>query len=392
MKLYDNLNFLASCKESKWNTSLIEVVRENENILSTLRIEYKNILAEIFDNREAEKLRLDYCWLISKRGPYWWMKRYGISFNEAVDKISENQNIISLESFQERYGSRDGWHRYRRYIRRRLRTLSQWDEEYRKLVNSLKSHPNTNLSPKPNSDRTVYDTSSKESFMRKFGAVEGLRKYREKTKNCTNNLENFQRIYGEDEGRRRWKKRTENWLTTLNNKTDEEKELINLKRSHSVEGIMARGHSFEEAMDIYNDLVDRLSSVSTNSQILFEKIADIIGDDGIYYHNLNYEKNFGNKRVDFYDTKSNIVVEYLGDLYHANPKTYEADDIIKTHFFVKKAKDIWQEDRTRELILENKFGLQIYNIWENIFLKDQDLIAQQIAQFIVEKRKEKNVA
>lgn len=239
LKLYNNLDFLASCKESYWNEEYVREVRENEFILPTLRIEYKNILANIFDEELSELLRIDYCRLISKRGYFYWMKR-GLTFEESCLKISEIQNTISLTSFQVRYGSREGWYRYRHYVRKRLWTISQWSEEYKKEVNNKKKpkNPSFGIYVSEDDDYSFRDSSSKEYFMRKFGAVEGLKRYREKVEKCSGTLENFQRIYGEEEGFIRWKQKTENWLDILNSKTSEEKEFIDLKKSHSIEGIM----------------------------------------------------------------------------------------------------------------------------------------------------------
>lgn len=145
-------------------------------------------------------------------------------------------------------------------------------------------------------------------------------------------------------------------------------------------------------MVIYHKLLKNQSTISKSSQRLFDKICEIIGADDIYYHKINHEKGFGNKRVDFYDERTNIVIEYLGDLYHANQNRYDASDIIETQFFTKTARQIWDEEQDRKNFLEQKYNLKIYYVWESEFLKDEDLTTQLITDFILKEREKKNVA
>jgi len=50
-----------------------------------------------------------------------------------------------------------------------------------------------------------------------------------------------------------------------------------------------------------------------------------------------------------YDFKfSNIILELNGDYFHANPKFYKEDDIIRIRKVDYTAKDIWQSDNKKE--------------------------------------------
>jgi hypothetical protein len=62
-----------------------------------------------------------------------------------------------------------------------------------------------------------------------FSEEEANKKIKERQ--STGSLKNFKKRYGEIEGEKKWKERQIKWQKTLNNKTAEEKEIINKKKS-----------------------------------------------------------------------------------------------------------------------------------------------------------------
>lgn len=64
---------------------------------------------------------------------------------------------------------------------------------------------------------------------------------------------------------------------------------------------------------------------------------------------------------DFILTDTKIIIEVFGDFWHANPKNYDADDLV---FSTKCAKDIWEKDYIKKQALENA-GYQVYIIWQD---------------------------
>ena len=91
------------------------------------------------------------------------------------------------------------------------------------------------------------------------------------------------------------------------------------------------------------------------------EIADILEDLGI-----KYIRQFspGKYRFDFFLPDCNLVLEYNGSYWHADPSIYKPDDYI-----VKKGKmasEIWEYDKEKIKYIEEK-GFLIRIIWENIF-------------------------
>ncbi len=142
--------------------------------------------------------------------------------------------------------------------------------------------------------------------------------------------------------------RIKKWLTTLAKKSDEEKTLINLKKRHSPEGYMAaRNITLEEATLLSIEYFSKRNCYSNVSQEMFWQLYEklpISTRQKVYFFKLNFEKQFNGKCVDFYDAESNSIIEFQGDYWHAFPKKYKKDDIVRGN---KTAEQIWKEDAAR---------------------------------------------
>lgn len=178
--------------------------------------------------------------------------------------------------------------------------------------------------------------------------------------------------------------RIKNWLKTLNSKPESERELINLKKGHSPESYMAaRGIEYDEALQLSISYYKKRNVYSAISQKLFWDICDIIGEDGLYFYTLNYEKQIGRKCIDFFDSKSNIAIEFLGDYWHANPKFYKSTDLV----YNKRASDIWKYDNDRKRLIEDAMpNINIIEIWESDYLKTPGNIVLNLVNIINETR------
>ena len=109
---------------------------------------------------------------------------------------------------------------------------------------------------------------------------------------------------------------------------------------------------------------------------------------------FNYAKNKGEIKIrrsdkkgiwllDFTDVDKKKVIEYNGDLYHANPKLYEKNDT--PHPFRKnlKAVDIWNKDTQKYEDIKN-YGYNILIIWDSEYKKNKDEIVQKCINFLNE--------
>ena len=80
-----------------------------------------------------------------------------------------------------------------------------------------------------------------------------------------------------------------------------------------------------------------------------------------------------------------LIIEFNGDYWHANPKFYKADDIIKyPGNKLIKAKEIWERDKVREQILKFN-GYKLITVWEDDYRKDPDLVLNYCLEQIEER-------
>ncbi len=84
-----------------------------------------------------------------------------------------------------------------------------------------------------------------------------------------------------------------------------------------------------------------------------------------------------------YDIKhGNNIIEFNGDYWHANPKIYKEDSIIRG----KKAVDIWYKDMLK-LKTATDLGFQTLVVWESEFKTNKEEIIKEVAQWILNERK-----
>ena len=125
------------------------------------------------------------------------------------------------------------------------------------------------------------------------------------------------------------------------------------------------------------------------SQELFKIINERI-QGNFKYATLNGEfslprKNGGVWIYDFVDLDKKKIIEYNGDMYHANPNTCNENDT--PHPFRKNllSIDIWNKDIEKEKIA-NENGFTVLKIWDSEFRRrtqqDKELVIQKCIEFI----------
>lgn len=101
------------------------------------------------------------------------------------------------------------------------------------------------------------------------------------------------------------------------------------------------------------------------------EISKILLDFGLNIEsslNIWYEK----KRYFCYDIlikDYKLIIEYNGDIYHANPKYYKEDDIL-LYPLERVAKDIWMRDSIKKSVAEVN-GYKLVYIWESEYRKNK---------------------
>lgn len=108
------------------------------------------------------------------------------------------------------------------------------------------------------------------------------------------------------------------------------------------------------------------------SQELFYSILetyDISCRDKIKFATHNGEFTIKNPKggifvYDFADLKSKKIIEYNGDMFHANPKKYNYDDIPNPFKKNKKASEIWEYDKIK-INVANENNFDVLTIWDS---------------------------
>lgn len=72
----------------------------------------------------------------------------------------------------------------------------------------------------------------------------------------------------------------------------------------------------------------------------------------------------------------NIIIEYNGDFWHANPAKYNAADIVHHG---RTAKEIWEHDAERIALLES-LGYQVIQVWGSDYQTNDTKIISEIVQ------------
>ncbi len=77
---------------------------------------------------------------------------------------------------------------------------------------------------------------------------------------------------------------------------------------------------------------------------------------------------------DIITLKDKVIIEFYGDMWHANPKFYKAEDMIHHG---KTAKEIWSKDKERIKILESE-GYKVVVIWGSEWQLNKNAILNKL--------------
>lgn len=124
------------------------------------------------------------------------------------------------------------------------------------------------------------------------------------------------------------------------------------------------------------------------SQELFYKILENYNFEdrkSIFFTTKNQEYFIKEKnkffQYDYTDLERKKIIEYNGDMYHANPKIYESKDT--PHPFRKwlTSKDIWEYDEEK-INAAKENGFKVLVIWDSDYRKNPEKILQECLDFL----------
>lgn len=172
-----------------------------------------------------------------------------------------------------------------------------------------------------------------------------LRKERQTTFSleiCINEL-------GTEAGTERWNERQELWLGKLDDKPQAEKDRINRSK-------LSSGCNISKAeTEIFNEVKKR-------------------------YNNATHQFTIPQGKGYVYDIHcNNNIIEYNGDFWHMNPKTYNESDINAVSKI--SGKDKWEYDRNKNEYAESA-GYRILVVWERDYKKDKCKVIQECLDFL----------
>jgi len=91
-------------------------------------------------------------------------------------------------------------------------------------------------------------------------------------------------------------------------------------------------------------------------------------------------KDKQSKKAYSYDfTYNKKIIEFNGDYWHCNPNIYEADYFNKRKLL--NAKQIWEYDE-QKIKTANKYGYQVFIVWESDFKNNPEEVIEKCIQFI----------
>lgn len=211
--------------------------------------------------------------------------------------------------------------------------------------------------------------NTERAFIVKYGEEEGSKLFREKKVK---------------EGKLHSPRSVEYWLNK-GFSFEETKEIISKNQNtFSLEKCIEK-HGEERGLQIFTERQNKWQESLLNngnmklgyskiSQELFYSILetyDLGYRDKIKFATHNGEFKIDNPNggvylYDFIDVVGKKIIEYNGDMYHANPKKYKKTDTPHPYRKTKTSLDIWESDKKKLDTVKNN-GYEVLIIWDSEF-------------------------
>ena len=177
----------------------------------------------------------------------------------------------------------------------------------------------------------------------------------------------------------------DNRRKTYYSKTIEERQEINKSRGRTKEQLIKTfGKEYTE------NILKRRGNANRNynrrfskiSKIFFDDLQQCINDKLYYVENEKWIRINKNKGYFVDLTCGDKIIEFNGDFFHANPKIYEKNDIIKiSKDKILVAEKIWKDDNKKQNILKEK-GYKLLVIWEYDVKNNREQMIKKCIDFL----------
>lgn len=295
----------------------------------------------------------------------YFKSKYGY---EKAKEILQSRGA-SLKNFVNRYGKIEG--------------IKKWDE--------YKSKRKNTYSIRKNSGRN-YNSFLKDVYIKKYGEEEGNIKWNEMRQKCvfSNSKNALIEKYGEEEAsiiaNKRWA------VTSKPAFIQRYGEIAGLKKYNNYRNKLKRRMNLDSLIEEYGEeegyekYISRAWKSNRNSNIAHKLFEDLRAKNIMFNLEvpifLNREERLllGQKIIFVDGQYKNIIVEFFGDIWHANPKLYESSD-TPNPFSHLTAQQIQNRDANRISIL-NKKGFHTIVVWEKDFRFDSNKVVDSIISVI----------
>lgn len=186
------------------------------------------------------------------------------------------------------------------------------------------------------------------------------------------------------------------WLSKCDNDLEQAKECLKNRQSTFSKEICITKHGIDGGTEIFNQRQNKWQNTlhqngnmklgySKISQELFDTIVNILNikSESKYASNIGGEMSLRlNDKNYLYDyTYKNIIIEYNGDLYHANPDFYSTNECPNPFNKNLSASDIWKADKDKILCAEYH-GYKVLTVWDSEYIKDKNSTVERCINFI----------
>ena len=190
------------------------------------------------------------------------------------------------------------------------------------------------------------------------------------------------------------------WINKGYNEEDAKK-LVSKSQTTFSKEICIEKYGLEKGLEIFNERQRKwLDSLKYNgnifigyskiSQELFIEIKNRINREFKFAESdgeFKIEKDSGGYYFyDFTDIENKKIIEYNGDMYHANPEIYESND--NPHPFRKniKSEEIWKKDQLK-INKAKEYGFDVLIIWDSEYrdkgIDNKEKVIQKCINFLI---------
>lgn len=277
-----------------------------------------------------------------------WM--YGV--DDDYVNTDAKKFAITLEKLTKKYGTEAGTKAYKQYLTKQAETNTY---EYKKAKYGM--------------TREEFDLYNKgravtlDNMIGRYGEQLGREKFEnyvelQRTAGCS--LKYFQNLLGDGPG-----------LTKFNQ--------VNESKSNNLPSFIKK-YGEQLGREKYTIFMDKKRPYTSKmADDFFKELYEYENqDDNIYTGFLNNEYGVMGEnnyfKYDYVNITKGKVIEFNGNIWHANPLIYEASDTPNPFNKTQTASEIWNKDKIKLDTIKYKRGFEVLEIWETDIVNRKNII------------------